>query len=84
MSKYNIMYVYDVSPKNPKETVKIKRKFYYYLSKMQPFIRKATKSVIIISKEHEKVVDNFFTRFSEDLIVYKCEINKMEILKGGR
>ncbi len=82
MSKYNIMYVYDVSPQNPKETAKIKRKFYYYLSKMQPFMRKATESAIIISKEHEKIVDNFFTRFSKDIIVYKFEISKLEIIKG--
>lgn len=82
MSRYDTMYVYDIIPKNPQEIHKIKRKFYYNLSKMEPFIRKATKSVVITTKEHESILDSFFIQFKGDISVYKCKIKSIEILKS--
>ncbi len=82
MSKYNIMYVYDIIPKNPSHIHKIKRRFYYHLNKNTPFIRKATKSVILTTSQHEKHIDEFFMSFSEDIIVYKCKITDIEIFKN--
>ncbi|MEM0437744.1 MAG: hypothetical protein QXU54_00410 [Candidatus Micrarchaeia archaeon] len=82
MSRYDTMYVYDIIPKNKSEIYKIKRKFYYNLSKMEPFIRRTTKSVIVTTKEHERILDSFFLQFKGDVSVYKCKIRSIEILKS--
>lgn len=83
MSKYNIMYVYDITPQNSSKIHKIKRRFYYHLNKNTPFIRRATKSVILTTKEHEKHLDEFFMGFEKDIIVYKCKIKNIEIFGKG-
>lgn len=82
MSKiiYNLMYVYDLTP-TPKDANKIKRNFYYHLSKLDPFIKKATKSVFLSNKSYEKHIDNLFFKFKNNVKVYKCEINSFTILK---
>lgn len=77
---YNLMYVYDLTP-TPREANKIKRKFYYHMNKLGPFISKATKSVFLTNKSHEKQIDNFFFKFKGVVTVYKCEINSFTILK---
>lgn len=81
MSSYNLLYVYDIKPKKQANIGKIKRKFYYHLDKMRPFLRRATKSVILTSKTHEKTVDNFFYYFLDDVEVYKCEITGFTAIK---
>jgi hypothetical protein len=77
---YNLMYVYDLTP-TPREMHKIKRKFYYHMKKLDPFISKATKSVFLANKAHETQIDNFFFKFKGVVTVYKCEINSFTILK---
>jgi hypothetical protein len=77
---YNLMYVYDLTP-SPREANKIKRKFYYHMNKLDPFIKKATKSVFLSNKSHEKYIDNFFFKFKGNVTVYKSEITSFTILK---
>ncbi|MEM3364264.1 MAG: hypothetical protein QXS93_02010 [Candidatus Micrarchaeia archaeon] len=81
MAKLNLLYVYDIKPQNPSKKGSIKRNFYYHMEKLRPFIRRATESVILTSKEHESTIDGFFMRFLNDVEVYKCDITKLTILK---
>jgi len=81
MSKYDLIYVYDLKPRKHTEMGKIKRSFYYHLNKRMPFLRRATESVILTTKAHEKHLDEFFQRFIDDVEVYKCEIRKLTIIR---
>ncbi len=80
MSKYNVLYIYDIIPKNPENLNRIKRKFYYRLQKLFPAVRRATKSALLTTREHEKYIDEFFLAFEGDVIVYKCKLESIEIL----
>lgn len=81
MSKFNLLYVYDLKPQKPSDIGRLKRKFYYHLRKMEPFVRRMTKSVMLTSKEHEKTVDAFFYYFLKDVEVYKCEVSNFTVIK---
>ncbi len=80
MTKYNILYIYDIIPRNTEHLGRIKRKFYYRLQKLFPAVRRATKSALLTTKEHEKYIDEFFLAFDGDVIVYKCKLDSIEIL----
>ncbi|MGC8924026.1 MAG: hypothetical protein ACP5KJ_02455 [Candidatus Micrarchaeia archaeon] len=80
MTEYSLLYIYDITPKEKKETNKIKRRFYYQMSKYTPFIRKATKSAFLAKKEYEKILDGFFQKFYGDIEVWKCNIISVELM----
>lgn len=82
MSKitYNLLYVYDLTP-TPKEANKVKRNFYYHLNKLDPFIKKATKSVFLANKSHERDIDALFFKYKGKVTVLKTEIISFTFLK---
>lgn len=80
--KEAILYIYDITPKNKSDLNKIKRNFYYHLSKFNAFVKKATKSAIVVRKEHEKIIDNLFEKFYGNIEVWKCKVKSLELMKS--
>jgi len=75
------LYFYDLKARNPKQYNRLKRVFYYQLHKLEPidtFFK--TKSVLFVPKKYEKLVDNFFSYFKEDIEVYKAKTKYVEEL----
>ena len=75
------LYFYDLKFKTKKQHNRLKRKFYYHMHKLDlidTFFK--TKSVLMVPKKYEKLVDNFFLSFREDVEVYKAKTRYVEEL----
>jgi len=75
------LYFYDLKFRNKKQHNRLKRKFYYHLHKLEPvdtFFK--TKSVLMVPRKYEKLLDNFFHTFRKDIEVYKAKTKYVEEL----
>lgn len=74
-----ILYCFDIKTKDLKSYNTLKRRFYYQLKKLEyyKFVWN-TKSVILIDETQEMQFDLFFSKFKENLILYKAYAEKME------
>ena len=76
-----IVYIYDIKSKNKKEFNRIKRRFYYNLSKLGISNTSwKTKSAISVFEKDESKMDFFFRSFSNNIIVYKVYAHFIELL----
>ena len=71
------LYIYDLihDSKNPRENYKIKRKFYYSLSKLNNFSF-LSKSVILTNDE--EFFDSFFKEYNGRIICFKVKTNQID------
>ncbi len=77
-----IIYIYDLVAKDRKRFNRVKRLFYYHLSKLP--LRKEvwkTKSAIAVQPSMEKNLDRFFKRFGKSVVVYKALAESVELLE---
>lgn len=74
-----IVYIYDIKAKNKRKFNRTKRRFYYHLNKL-PISKESwkTKSTITTKPKLEKLFDNFFKKFKNDVIVYKLRSSSIE------
>lgn len=76
-----LLYLYDLKAKNKLEFNRVKRRFYYHLKKLGLLKRDfLTKSVILVAPSRERVIDQFFKRFSGLVEVYKVRCETVEEL----
>jgi hypothetical protein len=76
-----ILYIYDVKAKDKKSFNRVKRLFYYHLNRLP--IKKElwkTKSALAVQPKLEKIMDTFFKRFGNSVIVYKSYSETIERL----
>lgn len=74
-----ILYCFDIKTKDPKSYNTLKRRFYYQLKKLEHYkFVWNTKSVILIDETQEMQFDLFFSKFKENLVLYKAYAQKME------
>jgi hypothetical protein len=74
-----IIYCFDIKTKDLKSYNTVKRRFYYQLKKTEHYkFVWNTKSVILVDDTHEVHFDLFFSKFKENLALFKCHANKME------
>ncbi len=75
-SEEYVVYVYDIEANDIKEFNKIKRRFYYNLNKIKSYVNLyfITKSTMLIKKENEKIIDEFFKDFCKKGQIRLCKI----------
>lgn len=76
-----VMYLYDIKAKNKKLFNRTKRMFYYRINRL-PITKDAwkTKSTLVLSKKHERMMDSFFKSFGNKVEVYKTYIKSITAL----
>ncbi len=77
-----VIYIYDLVARDRKKFNRVKRLFYYHLSKIP--LRKEvwkTKSAIAVQPQMEKTLDSFFRRFGKSVVVYKALAGSVEQLE---
>lgn len=76
-----ILYLYDLKAKNKREFNRVKRVFYYHLTKLSlPKTAFITKSTIVVNETSARLLDVFFKKFKNSLIVYKIYCESIEEL----
>lgn len=74
-----IIYCFDLTSKSLKEYNTKKRRFYYDLRKLglqKTFFR--TKSVLCVENEKEADLDLFFSKYKEDITLFKGKMSVLE------
>jgi len=76
-----VLYIYDLKATNKKSFNRTKRLFYYHLNRL-PLKKELwkTKSAFAVETRMERVMDHFFKRFGKAVIVYKTNIESIELL----
>ncbi len=77
-----VIYIYDLVARDRKRFNRVKRLFYYHLSKI-PLKKEVwkTKSAIAVQPGMEKTLDGFFRRFGKSVVVYKALAESVEQLE---
>lgn len=70
-----MLYIYDIKAKD--DYNRIKRMFYYQLRKMQ-FVKRRTKSVLLVDDDYERDMDEFFSKWEGNIEVYKGKLISLE------
>jgi len=74
-----LLYCFDLKSKNSKAYNTLKRRFYYHLAKLQRYdFLWNTKSVIIIDDVDEAHFDLFFSKFKDNLVLYKSKVEQTQ------
>lgn len=76
-----VVYMYDLKAKNKKKFNRLKRRFYYHLGRLG--LKKdvwLTKSTIRVKPKTEKIMDLFFKKFRNEVVVYKLHTTTIEEL----
>lgn len=77
-----VVYIYDLEAKDKKKFNRIKRLFYYHLNQL-PLGKNIwkTKSTMMVPTKQEKMLDAFFRRFGNAVLVYKTYTDSIEKLE---
>ncbi len=76
-----ILYCFDLHSENYNRYNTVKRRFYYELRNMQlPESFWNTKSVLCVDETKENMLDTFFSKYKDDLTLFKGKIERLEKL----
>ena len=74
-----IIYCFDIKSGNKKRFNTVKRRFYYELKRLGLSERFwSTKSVLYVQDDKAVLLDAFFSKFKEDLTLFKGEVILLE------